>query len=132
MITLDSSGVIALARPRDRNHQKAVGALEAARSSIVVPAPVLSEIAWVLELRMGPTSMDGVLSGLERGTTLLDCCDSDIPRVRELMARYADLGLGFSDAAVIACAERNGGTVLTFDRRDFDVVAGEGLITIIP
>jgi predicted nucleic acid-binding protein len=33
---------------------------------------------------------------------------------------------------VIACAERNGGRVLTLDRRDFDVVAGEGVITVLP
>jgi uncharacterized protein len=46
--------------------------------------------------------------------------------------RYPDLELGFTDAAVIACAERNGGKVLTFDRRDFDVVAREGRITILP
>ena len=48
------------------------------------------------------------------------------------MERYADLPLGFADAAVIACAERNGGRVMTFDRSDFDVVAAEGPITIVP
>ena len=52
--------------------------------------------------------------------------------VRQLVARYADLSLGFVDAAVIACAERNGGRVLTFDLRDFGVVAAEGTITIVP
>jgi hypothetical protein len=33
---------------------------------------------------------------------------------------------------VVACAEANGGRVLTLDRRDFDVIAGEGRITILP
>jgi hypothetical protein len=37
-----------------------------------------------------------------------------------------------SDAAVIACAERSGGRVLTFDLRDFGVVAAEGTITVLP
>jgi predicted nucleic acid-binding protein len=40
--------------------------------------------------------------------------------------------LGFSDAAVIACAERSGGTIATLDRRDFDVVAPEASITLVP
>jgi predicted nucleic acid-binding protein len=48
-----------------------------------------------------------------------------------LLGRYADLRLGFADAAVVACAERNGGTVLTFDLRDFSVI-GEGRIRIAP
>jgi len=48
------------------------------------------------------------------------------------MRRYADLPLGFSDAAVIACAERSGGSVLTFDRRDFEVVARDVPITVVP
>lgn len=40
--------------------------------------------------------------------------------------------LGFVDAAVIACAERTGGRVLTFDRRAFGVAVAEGAITILP
>jgi len=63
---------------------------------------------------------------------VLDCGESDLGRARQLLGRYADLALGFVDAAVIACAERNGGRVLTFDLRDFGVVAAEGTITILP
>ncbi len=44
-------------------------------------------------------------------------------RVRELVRRYADLPLGFADAAVTACAERHRGRVLTTDYRHFPVVA---------
>jgi len=55
-----------------------------------------------------------------------------VPRIRELMTRYVDLHLGFADAAVVACAERNGGAVLTFDRRDFDVIARDLPITVVP
>ena len=45
----------------------------------------------------------------------------------------AAYGVGLSaDAAVVACAERNGGRVLTFDRRDFDVIAREVPITLVP
>ncbi|HEV3311406.1 MAG TPA: hypothetical protein VG815_12910 [Chloroflexota bacterium] len=47
-----------------------------------------------------------------------------------LVARYEDMPLGFSDASVIASAERNGRLVLTLDRRHFNVVAAEGSIVV--
>lgn len=37
-----------------------------------------------------------------------------------------------ADSAVIACAERTGGRVLTLDRRDFTLVAVDADITIFP
>jgi len=52
--------------------------------------------------------------------------------VRVLVNRYAGLPLGFADAAVIACAERSGGAVLSLDRRDLGVVAREGRILVLP
>jgi len=58
--------------------------------------------------------------------------EADTPRVRELIARYADLSLGHADAKVIACAERNRGLLLTFDLRDFGVVEREGTIQVLP
>jgi hypothetical protein len=43
--------------------------------------------------------------------------------VAELVERYADLGLGATDASVVAIAERLGvQRVATFDRRHFPVV----------
>lgn len=61
-----------------------------------------------------------------------DLAARDFPRIRKLVERYADLPLGYADAAVVACAERSGRRVLTLDRRDFGVVSGEGSITILP
>lgn len=132
MITLDTSGVVALVNAADRRHEAARGALEGAQDGTVVPAPILAEIAYMLETRVGSTSLITFLGGLIRGETYLDCADADLPRTLELMDRYASLSLGFADAAVIACAERSGGRVLTFDRRDFEVVAAELPISIVP
>ncbi len=75
---------------------------------------------------------DGFLADIETRSFTLDCGEEDIRRTRALLTRYSDLGLSYTDAAVIACAERNGGKVLTFDRRDFDIVAREGTISILP
>ena len=55
--------------------------------------------------------------------TVVDITADDYVRVVELIRRYADLGLGFVDASLIAIAERLGvTTIATLDRRDFTVV----------
>jgi uncharacterized protein len=131
VITLDTSGLVTLLNSRDPDHKAARNALREAEAPYIVPSGILAEIAYLVEQRM-PAALDPFLADLESGAFSLDCGEDDIPRIRSLIARYADLSLGFADAAVIACAERSGGTVLTFDRRDFGVVAREGKISLVP
>jgi hypothetical protein len=131
LITLDTSAIVALQDRKDARHAEAVRVLEVQLAPAVVPSGILAEIAYLLDRRL-PGSMDRILASIEDGSLAVDCGDHDIPRVRELMTRYADLRLGFADSVVISCAERNGGKVVTFDRRDFDVVAREGTIVVLP
>jgi predicted nucleic acid-binding protein len=131
VIVLDTSAIVALEDERDRFHGAAVAALRELREHLVVPTGILAEVDHMLATR-SPDAMRRVLDAFIDGSVLLDCGDLDPPRIRELVERYADLELGFSDAAVIACAERNGGSVFTFDRRDFDVVGAEVPLTILP
>lgn len=86
----------------------------------------------MLERELPPAAIDALFLDLEEGNYILDCGEQDFPRARHLFRRYADLPLGFVDAAVIACAERHGGRVLTLDSRHVGVVAREGSITIVP
>lgn len=85
----------------------------------------------MLEVRGGTRVVDAFLVSLLDGAMLLDCGERDFRRIRELIGRYANLPLGFADAAVVACAERRGGRVLTYDQRHFPVVAGESTITVV-
>jgi uncharacterized protein len=132
VITLDTSGLFALMNRRDPAHQRVRKALLADPGPYLVPAGILGEVSYLLERRYGVKALDAFLEDLESGTFRLDCGEGDFGRVRALASRYADLPLGFADAAVIACAERNGGAVLTLDRRDFGVVAREGRIMLLP
>lgn len=132
MITLDTSGLYALVNRADPGHRTAKEILLGDPGPFLVPVAAMGEIAYLVEERLGAAVLDGVLSDLSSGGLTADCGDDDIPRVRELLSRYADLELGYVDASVIACAERSGGTVLTFDMRDFGVVAREGLIDPVP
>jgi predicted nucleic acid-binding protein len=132
VITLDTSALYALLNRRDRAHQAAVLAFESDPGPYLVPAATLGEISFLVEERLGARVLDLLLADLESGAYTIDCGEADLARTRELVARYADLSLGFVDAAVIACAERSGGRVLTFDLRDFGVIAAKGTITLLP
>ncbi|MEX2375079.1 MAG: PIN domain-containing protein [Dehalococcoidia bacterium] len=124
--------MLALLNPQERRHASAKAALLADLGPYLVPAGTLCEVGYFMQKRAGVSVLDEFLEDIQTGAYRLECGEDDFGRVRELLERYADLGLSFTDAAVIACAERNGGRVLTFDRRDFDVVAREGSITILP
>jgi uncharacterized protein len=132
VLTIDSSGLIALLVARDPDHAAAIEAITEERGALLVPAGILGEAAYMIERRGGADALDVFLHDLEAGAFTLDCGEDDLARIRALVARYRSLPLGFADAAVVACAERSGGAVLTFDRRDFAVVAGEGIISLRP
>ena len=138
MITLDTSGLFALLNRRDPDHEPVKAALLEDAGPYLVPAGILAEIAYLVERRLGIEVLEVFISDLEAGGFALDCGEEDLPRVWELVRRYADLPLGFADASVVACAERargregTGGKVLTLDRRHFGVVAREGNITPLP
>ena len=132
MITLDTSGVLALLNGRDPDHRAARTAMEASRPPYLVPAGILAEVGYMVERRLGAVVVDAFLEDLVSGALSYQGGREDLPRIRELVDKYSDLPLGLADAAVVACAERHGGAVLTLDHRDFGVVAREGRITVIP
>ena len=132
LITLDTSGLFALLNRGDRAHEPVRDALFEDKGPYLVPAGILAEIAYMVEERLHSQALENLLLDLESGGFTLDCGEGDFGRIRELVSRYDDLPLGFADASVISCAERNGGRVLTLDRRHFGVVAAEGRISLLP
>lgn len=132
MITLDTSGIFALLNRKDPSHEPARAAVLGSPGPFLVPAGILAEIAYLVERRLGAEVLDRFVEDLDSGGLTLECGEEDLPRIRALAQRYADLPLGFADSSVIACAERNGGKVLTLDRRDFEVVAREGKLNLLP
>lgn len=132
MITLDTSALLAILNVDDRYHVQITTALQGDAGPYLIPAGMLSELAYMVETRYGLRVLDVFLSDCERGAYSIDCGEQDLPRIRALVRRYDDLPLGFADAAVIACAERHGGRVLTLDLRHFGTVAREGRLIVLP
>jgi uncharacterized protein len=132
LITVDTSAAVALLCTDDRNHDAARRVLARGPSETVVPASLLSEIALNVGCLVGRDGARSFLTAIVEGATLLDCGDADLPRVLELMGRFGHADLTFSEASVVACAERNGGWILTFDRGSLDAVAADVPITLLP
>jgi predicted nucleic acid-binding protein len=91
---------------------------------LVVPSPVVVELDWLASARLGPDPFRAFLADVEDGMiTVVELGHEDYGRVRELLSRYADLNLGFVDAAVLAVVERlNEKTLATLDRRHFSIL----------
>ena len=131
VITLDTSAIYSHLNRSDSHHLEAKALIENERGPLIIPFPILPELTYLIETRQGQAALDQFLRDVDRGVYLLDCGDRDIPRIRALAARYVDLPLGFADSAVVACAERRGGRVFTYDHRHFPAVAREGSIQIV-
>ena len=96
-----------------------------------MPATIFAEITYMLDARSGQRAVIAFLNDLEGGA-FLTSPEHDVPRIIELIERYTDPPLGYADAAVVSCAEANGGRVLTLDWRHFGPVAREGRIEVLP
>lgn len=125
MIVVDTGVLYALADHSDTHHQACTRWLQAVSDDLVVPSLVITEAAYLIGSRGGPTAEALFLEALAPGGVFqiaeLDPA-IDLPRIAALVRIYGNLPLGTVDATVIAVAERLGAdTVATTDRRDFSI-----------
>lgn len=131
MIVADTGAVFSLFNRRDKYHSQFVE-LFRHEPIIYVPTGALGELAYLLEVSLGIAALDDFLKAVESGFFLLAGSEADVKRIRELVVKYADMPLGFCDAAVISLTERSGGRVATTDRRHFTVVRVNTPLTLLP
>jgi uncharacterized protein len=108
----------------DRDHEASLELLQSHPGPLVVPQLVVTEVAYLLETRIGWVSEVQFLGDLAEGNLITEpVVAADWIRIAQLVARYHDLPLGTVDASVVAVAERLGmTTIATLDRRHFSVV----------
>jgi predicted nucleic acid-binding protein len=124
VIVLDTGPLVAALNTQDKHHEQSVNLLRTRPGQLLVPAPVLTEVCWLLDSTRGPEAEAAFLDAVAHGELdLVALTVFDVHRMAELVRRYADLRLGAVDASVIAVAERlNITDVATLDRRHFTVV----------
>lgn len=124
MLVVDAGPLFAAANSRDRNHGRCVVLLSHTPPPLIVPALVVTEVAYLLADRMGPAAEQAFVRSIRDGELHVEPVEPvDWPRIAELLDEYVDLHLGAVDASVVAACERLGVTELaTLDRRHFSVV----------
>ena len=120
----DTGPLLAAADRNEVDHEACATLLSESVERLIVPAPVVVELDWLMTSRLEPAAFDAFLGSVENRFVLVEeLTPPDYSRIRQLCRRYSDLALGFVDAAVVSIAERYGETKLaTLDRRHFGVI----------
>jgi uncharacterized protein len=124
MLILDAGPIYAAADARDRNHRSCIELIAGASAPLLVPELVVTEVAYLLQDRMGAHAEVAFGKSVAEGEVVVEpVLESEWDRIVELMEQYRDLPLGIVDASVVALAERHAASeIATLDRRHFTVV----------
>lgn len=120
-LILDTGVVYATLDRSDDAHAACRSLVERADEPLVIPAPVLVEVDYLIHTRLHAGVLVTLLDDIEAGAyEVTDLSRDDRRRVREVCDQYADSDVGFVDAAVLAIAERMREPKLaTLDRTHF-------------
>jgi len=124
MLIVDAGPLYAAAASNDRNHIRCTELLASATRPLLVPELVVTEVAYLLNDRIGPHAELAFGRAFASGELLAEpVVPSDWQRIVDLVAQYADLALGIVDASVVRLAERLEVTeIATLDHRHFGTV----------
>ncbi|HWC83879.1 MAG TPA: PIN domain-containing protein [Pseudonocardiaceae bacterium] len=127
MIICDTGPLVAAALYKDPDYRRCVDlftGLHLANRELIIPAPVIAEVGYLLGTRAGAQAEAFFLRSLaDEVFRVEDLTTADYSRVADLVEQYGDLPLGTTDAAVITVSERLDVTeVATLDHRHFTIV----------
>ena len=123
MIILDTSVIYALLDADDSRHRQAVEWYDALDEELVTTPLVLAEADHLATTRGGSRAVRAFRADVSAGAYLVEWWPTAAREATELADRYADLGLGMTDASLVVLAARLGSTdVATFDQRHFRAV----------
>jgi uncharacterized protein len=116
-IAVDAGPLIALFRGSDSHHDHAVAFMRRIDKPLVTNFVVISEVAALISPSFRTAFLGWAMGalGIDKETA------ADLPRIIEIMDKYADLPADFADASLVALCERRGiREVATLDK-DFNV-----------
>ena len=119
MVIADTGLFLALANRSDRHHERAKRALRTLGSErLMTTWPVLTEAC---HLFVTASDRRRIVESVNSGAvTVLELSMVHVPRMMDLMEKYADLPMDLADASLVLLAETlNDGRILSTDERDF-------------
>ncbi len=122
-VLVDTSMLLASVFARDTNHATASHTLRTLhQEKRVVVAPVLTELFYMTTVRIDYTRAVQVFARTRATFEIQAFTEPDMARMQQIMEQYQDATFDFTDAAIMALAERlNITRVCTFDHRDFSI-----------
>jgi predicted nucleic acid-binding protein len=119
---VDTSALYASLDRSDAANARCIEVLSRRDITFVLPTLVIAEVAHFAGTRLGPRAEAAFLRGM--GALEIEPPGADDwPLIADLVERYADLGLGTTDAASIVLADRlETDLIVTLDRRHFGTV----------
>lgn len=124
MLIVDAGPLYAAAAVRDRHHAACVELLLREPGPLLVPALVVTEVAYLLGDRIGAHAELAFSRAIAAGELVVEpVAEADWNRIAELTEQYLDLPLGLVDASIVALAERHGADrIATLDHRHLATV----------
>jgi hypothetical protein len=122
-LVLDTGVLYAALDASDTHHEPCTALLAEAHEPRVVPAPTLVEVDALCSYAPAGR-FEPLLEQIASGALIVeDLLPEDYRRVATLLSTYADLRVGFVDAAVLAVVERlREPKLATLDHRHFSVM----------
>jgi predicted nucleic acid-binding protein len=135
-LVIDAAPLVAVADRRDPMGPRVESLLRGETGELVIPAPVTSEVDYLLGRRLGRAARLSFLDDLAAGRFTVACLDEDDYRiVLDLECRYDDLDVGLADLSAVVVASRyRTRRLLTFDERHFRALRpmNGGRFTLLP
>lgn len=123
-LILDTGVVFAALDRSDDAHGACRRLVEDAGEPLIIPAPVLVEVDYLVHARLHAGVLLSVLDDIDASAfEVAELSRDDYRRIRELCDQYADSDIGLVDAAVLAVVERlREPKLATLDRTHFSLL----------
>jgi uncharacterized protein len=135
-VIADTSFLVSLTNPLEQHHDVCVQAARRLRQGLVLPVTVLPEVTYLIARHISHRAMRRFVNQLRDPQWHLEnLSSSDLHRAAQVLEQYKDAALDFTDATIVAMAERlNVSIVLTLDQRDFRMIRPKHIdyFTVLP
>ena len=123
-VLVDTGPLYAMVDQDDGWHRRVRAYLENVHPQLVIPITTLPEVCYLITAHLGALVEVQFVRSIQRDDVIIEFLKKeDLVRTGEVMAKYADMSVGFVDASVVALAERlKIREVLTTDRRHFSLI----------
>jgi predicted nucleic acid-binding protein len=119
-VLVDTGPLVAVIHANDAFHEVCVETLKQIQEPLFTVWPVITEALYLIRSLLARERLWDLLEQHQMQSLALET--ADIPGIRALMKKYADVPMDLADAALVHVAARDAlHTIFTIDRTDFGI-----------